>query len=81
MRDLEILRRTHRRLVHREIGRQSGPEVSSIHFDAELVNLQADTTLVRWPEDVAGATQIQGPGGGWVFMVDWSVVDGPEPIF
>lgn len=80
MRELDLYRRTQRRVIQREIGQLSGPESTSIHFDAELVNLQADTTLARHPEDVAGATQIQGPGGGWVFMVDVSIVDGPDPI-
>lgn len=81
MRELDILRRTHRRFVHREIGRQSGPEVSQIHFNAELEYLQADTALAHHPEDVAGTSVVQGPGGGWTFMVDGpSLIDGPEPI-
>ncbi len=77
MQALEVLRRQIREVIQRAAGIYPAPlQVTEAH--AAGAHADADTT--RLPETFAAFNTIQTSGGGWLFMVDVSVVDGPDLI-
>jgi hypothetical protein len=77
MREIDVLRRHYQEVAQRQAGIGRGlPLVTQ----AEVANAHADTDVERLPEAYFDVADIQTAGGGWMFMIDVSVIDGPEAI-
>ena len=77
MQELDLLRRTDRQHAQKAVGVMRG---GNLLTKAEVANAQADSDVARLPEDVTADCELQSAGGGWLFMVDVSSIDGPDPI-
>jgi hypothetical protein len=63
--------------LQREGGQFRG---SALATKGELRLLSLDTELFNEPEDLTDTEDIQGPGGGFAFQLDVSVLDGDDPL-
>lgn len=76
MQELDLLRQIDRHRAQKSVGVMRG---GNLLTKAEVANAQADSDVARLPEDITEC-EIQSAGGGWLFMVDVSAIDGPDPI-
>lgn len=77
MRELDFARRVDRERAQRAVGVYRGPNLVT---KAEVSNAQADHDVERLPE-LFDDTNLAGlAAGGWGFMIDYSVIDGPDAI-
>ncbi len=74
----ELYRKTLRERVQRDMGGFRGARPSTL---AELRLFGFETELLREPEDLTDTADIQDPvTGQFYFMLDVSVLDGPDPL-
>lgn len=73
----DLLRRSLRERVQKDTGAYRGARPSTL---AELRLFGLETELFNEPEDLTDVEEIQGAGGGFAFMWDVSVLDGPDPL-
>lgn len=77
MRELEIVRRLERWQAQRAAGVYPN---DGIHTEANAALAGMEGELFLLAEEVRGIPDLQGPGGGFGFMLGFSVLGGSDPL-
>lgn len=77
MRELEIARKHLRERAQQAVGVYRG---RALITKAAVDNAQADLDIEKLPEAFFEDDAIQTAGGAFYFMIDFSAIDGPDPI-
>ena len=77
MRELEHWRKTQREKTQKDTGIYPG---ESLLTRTEQLSADQEVETDRLPESFDANCTLQSAGGGWLFQVDVSAIDGPDPI-